>query len=474
MSTRDDRPGGTPDDDYSWLFADDAPSAPRRGSGAEAGADAGSGRPPLGPPGRTPVSPPPVSAVTPTGGVGAVDPADAKTQAMPRSGYPAVPPSTPSSAQTAATQRIPSTPVAPTPVASTPSNSGSPAHRPAPTSTAVPHGFRSPTGAPPAGDPPSSAATGGFPPPAPRRRGRGRVIRRIVILLVVALLAFYVVTPVWAWNQIARVEAEQATADTSGTNILIVGSDKRTDLTAAERKKLGTGNAAGQRTDSIMVLHIPESGEPTLVSLPRDSYVSIPGHNRNKINAAFAFGGPTLLVKTVEGATGLHIDGYVEVGFGGFVNVVDAVGGVEMCLAKAMKDKDAHVDLQAGCQVLDGTQALGFVRARHSQAKGDLDRVDNQRKLLAAITQKAVSPATLLPWRYYGLLSAGAKSVSIGKDTSLGEMVSFARGMRAVSSGNGTTTTVPIANANYPTSAGSAVQWDREKALAFFKELKTN
>jgi len=139
-----------------------------------------------------------------------------------------------------------------------------------------------------------------------------------------------------------------------------------------------------------------------------------------------------------------------------------------------MKDKDAHVDLKAGCQLLDGTQALGFVRARHSQAKGDLDRVDHQRQLLAAITKKAISPVTLLPWRYYGLLGAGAKSVSIGKDTSLREMIGFARGMRAVSSGKGVTTTVPIANANYSTSAGSAVLWDHNAALAFFSKLKDN
>lgn len=299
-------------------------------------------------------------------------------------------------------------------------------------------------------------------------------MRRVVILVLVALLAFFVVTPIWAWKQIDRVQAEQSTADTSGTNILVVGSDKRTDLSAAERKALGTGNAVGQRTDTIMLMHLPNKGEPTLVSLPRDSYVPIPGHNRNKINAAFAFGGPTLLVKTVEAATGLHIDAYVEVGFGGFVDVVDSVGGVDMCLSKAMKDKDAHVNLKAGCQVLDGTQSLGFVRARHSQAKGDLDRVDHQRQLLAAITKKAISPATLLPWRYYGLLSAGSKSISIGKDTSLREMIGFARGMRAVSSGKGVTTTVPIANSNYQTAAGSSVLWDHDKALAFFKKLKDN
>lgn len=119
-------------------------------------------------------------------------------------------------------------------------------------------------------------------------------------------------------------------------------------MTPAERAKLHTGNAAGQRTDSLMLLHVPESGPTALISLPRDSYVPIPGHGRNKINAAFAFGGPKLLIQTVEGVTGLRVDNYVEIGFGGFASIVDSVGGIKMCLPKAMKDKDAHINLPHG------------------------------------------------------------------------------------------------------------------------------
>src|SRR5258705_518154 len=92
----------------------------------------------------------------------------------------------------------------------------------------------------------------------------------------------------------------------------------------------------GRRTDSMMLMHTG-SGGTTLVSLPRDSYVPIAGHGSNKLNAAFAFGGPQLLVRTVEQATGVHIDHYAEVGFGGFVGVVDAVGGVRMCIKAPMK-----------------------------------------------------------------------------------------------------------------------------------------
>jgi LCP family protein required for cell wall assembly len=298
-------------------------------------------------------------------------------------------------------------------------------------------------------------------------------VLRIVIAVLAAWLVFLVVTPIWAWSNIARVKAEQPGASAKGTTFLVVGSDRRTGLTKQERREYGGGGGGTQRTDTIMLLRVPAHGEPTLVSLPRDSYVAIPGYGHNKINAAFSFGGPTLLVKTVQQATGMHIDGYVEVGFVGFVDVVNSVGGVHMCLKQPMKDKDAHVNLKAGCQTLNGAQALGFVRDRHSLANGDLGRVDNQRKLLAAITAKATSPATLLPWRYYGLLSAGSHSVTIGKKTSLWDVIKFGRAMRAVSSGHGKTTTVPIANANYMTSAGSSVLWDQAKAEKFFANLRS-
>jgi LCP family protein required for cell wall assembly len=283
---------------------------------------------------------------------------------------------------------------------------------------------------------------------------------------------FLIVTPAWAWGRIGKVENSTGSADHSrGTTFLVVGSDARSTMTAAERKEFGTGNAGGQRTDSIMLLHLPRSGDPTLVSIPRDSYVTIPGHGSNKINAAYSFGGAKLLTATVENATGLHIDGYLEIGFVGFVDVVNAVGGVHMCLAKAMKDKDAHVDLKAGCQELDGKQALGFVRARHSQTHGDLDRVEHQRQLLAAVMKEALSPATLLPWRYWSLVQAGSHALTVGDDTSLADVLRFTRGMRAVSSGHGTTTTVPIADANFTTSSGSTVLWDKDKAAAFFAAL---
>ncbi len=129
----------------------------------------------------------------------------------------------------------------------------------------------------------------------------------------------------------------------------MVGSDARDDLSDEEKKDLGTGSVAGQRTDTIMLLHVPGGDGPTvLISVPRDSYVPIPGHGSNKINAAYAFGGATLLIQTLENVGGVKIDDYVETGLGGFANIVNAIGGVELCPKRNMKDSKAHINLKKG------------------------------------------------------------------------------------------------------------------------------
>ncbi|WP_020576872.1 LCP family protein [Actinopolymorpha alba] len=318
------------------------------------------------------------------------------------------------------------------------------------------------------------------PPPGrlrgPRRRPRVRVLR-ILLFLLLAYLVMLVGVPLLAWSRVDKVAFEPAgtrPADSSGTNYLLVGSDSREGLTPEQRSKLGTGNAGGRRTDTIMVLHVPGlGGAPTLVSIPRDSYVPIPGHGRNKINAAFAFGGPKLLTETVENATGLRMDDYVEIGFGGFVGVVEGLGGVEMCLEKPIKDKKAHIDLPAGCQVLNGPDSLGFVRARYFDPKGDLGRVERQRQFLAAVMKETLSPSTLInPIRYTRVGLASGDALSVGESTGVIDTARFALAMRAVSSGAGITTTVPISDPNYSTPAGSAVRWDRTKALALFRALQ--
>jgi LCP family protein required for cell wall assembly len=295
------------------------------------------------------------------------------------------------------------------------------------------------------------------------------------VIVLVAVLVWLIAVPVYAWTRIDRVDdvpSGDRPGNQPGTTFLLVGSDSREGLTKAERKKLGTGSTEGQRTDTIMILSIPPGGEPALISVPRDSYVPIPDHGSNKINAAYALGGPELLVATVEQNTGLRIDAYTEIGFGGFVNVIDALGGIEMCLPKAIKDSDAHLDLPKGCQTLEGADALGYVRMRKADPLGDLGRVKRQRQMLAAIADEAASPITVInPVRYWRLSTASADAVTIGEDTTIVEMAKMGNAMRRVSGGQGLTLTVPVANPDAFTPVGSAVLWDEEEAAAMFDDI---
>ncbi len=297
----------------------------------------------------------------------------------------------------------------------------------------------------------------------------------VVGLLVLALVVWLVAVPVYAWSHVDRVAYTphgSRPADQPGTTYLLLGSDSRSGLTKAERKKYGTGHVGGQRTDTIMVLYVPPSGKPALISIPRDSYLPIPGHGSNKINAAFSIGGPKLMTRTVEQNTGLRIDQYVEVGFAGFVDVINAVGGVRMCIKKPIKDKDSHLNLKAGCQTLKGKNALGYVRMRKADPLGDLGRVQRQRQTLSAMAKKAASPASVLnPVRYWRLANAGTDSLAVGENASMWSMARMAIAMGKVSSKGGLTLTVPISNANAWTAAGSSVLWDKSKAHEMFSDI---
>jgi LCP family protein required for cell wall assembly len=295
------------------------------------------------------------------------------------------------------------------------------------------------------------------------------------------LLIFVVfIGGVWAYlefsitrvNAIADYDGRPAAA--SGTNWLVVGSDSRAGLTPAQEQNLATGGAAdagGQRTDTIMIAHIPaNSTKPTLLSLPRDSEVKIPGHGTSKINAAFSIGGPALLVKTVEGVTGLHIDHYAELGFGGFANIVDAIGGVNMCIDRDMNDPMTGINIKAGCQTLDGRNALGFVRMRYSSAtpRSDLDRVANQRKFIGALVSQIASPGTLLnPFSFFPLLSSAPGALSMDSGDHVHNLAGLAIAMRGISSGGVLTGTVPVTD-------GSATHWDKTKSTQLFDALKND
>ncbi|MEL4358685.1 MULTISPECIES: LCP family protein [unclassified Luteococcus] len=323
---------------------------------------------------------------------------------------------------------------------------------------------------------PRNRPAGPRPTGARGARGRGRKpwLRWLLIALA-AWLVWLVVVPLIALTSGTKVKEQpdgERPGQQPGTTTLLVGSDAREALTKEQQAQLGTGTETGKRTDTMMLLYTPPSGKPVLVSLPRDSYVEIPGHGRNKLNSAYSLGGPQLLVKTVEQDTGLRVDNYMEIGFDGFAGVVDALGGITMCLDKPMVDKDSHTNLPAGCQNLNGTNALGYVRMRKADPMGDLGRMKRQREMIGAIMKKATSPWTFInPVRYWRLNMAGAHAVGRGEDTGLGDVASAANAMRAISSGEGLTLAVPVSNPDAHTQAGSSVLWDDEKAGAMFGKM---
>jgi LCP family protein required for cell wall assembly len=326
-------------------------------------------------------------------------------------------------------------------------------------------------------------------PPPSARRPRGSVTgyrrRRILVgagALVLAWLAFMVWVPFHAWGEVHRIDASPAgsrPANSAGYDYVLTGSDSRQGLTPAQQKLLNTGSAqqvAGLRTDTIILVHVPSGGgEPAMISLPRDSYLPIPGHGYNKINAAYALGGPKLLVQTIEGVTGVYVDGYVEIGFGGFASVVDSLGGVDVCVAAVMKDAYSGVNLKPGCQTLDGQAGLAYVRDRYSDPLGDIGRVARQRQFLGAIMHKALSPSTVLnPWRYFGFATSAGAGLTVGQDTSLRDVTRVLQAMRSVSNGQGLSLTVPVSNPGLATPVGSAVKWDSQKALVLFNAIKND
>ena len=217
-------------------------------------------------------------------------------------------------------------------------------------------------------------------------------------------------------------------------NILVVGMDSRAGLSAAEKQLLSVGNDDSLSTDTIMIIHVPADGsKATLISIPRDSYVDIPGYLKNKINAAYAdavtytsgsasqkqAAGMNELVATVHELTGLSINHYVQVGFGGFYTIAKAIGGIPVDLCHSTDDtvayNEAHGEGQAGSNFvmsagqhdLTPVQALEFVRQRHNLPGGDLDREKRQQYFMKAAFKKIATAGVLLdPSQLSGLIKA--------------------------------------------------------------------
>jgi len=355
---------------------------------------------------------------------------------------------------------------------------------------------------PPAGVPPRLPPH--LDPRGPRgtRGGRAGGVARVGLTVAAAATAALVLAVsgsgygllVWSDAGIERVDAlptgtDRPAASAAGsTTFLLVGSDARTGMSARDMKRLHVGKATtavGRRADTMLLVHVSSQHDTvTAVSLPRDSYVTIPAHlgtdgtavpeRRNKLNAAYAVGGPPLAVATVERSTGVRVDHYLELDFLGFEELVDAVGGVDVCTPTALRDRKAGLRLPAGITRVDGETGLAFVRARNLDARADLGRIDRQQQFLAAMVSRVTSKDVLLdPRALVRFLDAALGSVRADHDLSRNELVELATQLRHVSGRDVRFRTVPVADPSYrPGRIGAVALWDDHAADDIFAAMR--
>jgi len=306
--------------------------------------------------------------------------------------------------------------------------------------------------------------------------------QRTVALVTSVLSAIVLLTAGCGWllanyvsSHLGRVNAGTAGTPHSGPlNILLAGVDVRSGLSRRQQLVLHVGRATGRNSDTLMVVHITgDHRRIQVVSLPRDSWVRIPGFGMNKINAAFGLGGPRLMVKTVEQATGLTINDFVEVNFLGFVKIIDALGGVDVCLPYAVNDPYSGLHMSAGRHHVGGIRALQFARDRHSFAQSDLARIADQQQLLSSVLAEAVSSGTLTnPVKFSRFLSAATGATKVDKNF---DVTSLADELRFIRPGAVSFTTVPLANTNFMAPNGElAVLWNRAAASTLFRKIRTD
>jgi LCP family protein required for cell wall assembly len=261
-------------------------------------------------------------------------------------------------------------------------------------------------------------------------------------------------------------------------NLLLVGSDTRSDEPTTGRDARGSALAGGgQRADVMMLVHLPnDRSSAAVVSIPRDSLVPVPEFGDTKINHAFAYGGPSLVITTVERLTGVRIDHFAVVDFSGFQDIVDTIGGVDVQVSQPTVAGEYR--LVAGRNHLDGRRALAYVRERHALPAGDLDRTRRQQNLIRAIMTKVgtINPARE-PIRTYRLLDAATKSVTVDETMTEDAMRSLSMSMLNLDGTDVAFLTAPVrGTGTADTSEGtlSVVYLDEERCAALWTALRTD
>ena len=295
-------------------------------------------------------------------------------------------------------------------------------------------------------------------------------------------------------SSIARIDVFNSINDrpektSKAENYLLVGSDTREGLTKEQMRELRVGStatAAGGRSDTMLIIHLSKSRDRAyIISLPRDSLVVIPEHvsssdkktiipdRKGKLNSAFSYGGAPLLIETIERATSIKIDHYVEVSFAGFAGIVDALGGIEVCTKVDIDDPKSHLVLSAGVHTLNGIEALKYVRTRDFDGRGDIGRMQRQQQFMSAVLNKATSSGTLLnPFKVKNFNNASLASVKLDSGLAPDDLLTLAKQMKNLSSGNVRTLTVPLSNANGRYDGLSVVIWDEVLGADLWRRVR--
>ncbi|GAB3587026.1 LCP family protein [Amycolatopsis endophytica] len=383
-----------------------------------------------------------------------------------------------------------------------------------PGNRAAPGGWTTPGNRTAAGRPPASRdrrppppRVRRRPPPPPRRSRRGaKIAVGLVSLLVMSLTGY-------AWAAMQGLVSGLTTTDVIDANqpadgardILLVGMDSRTDaqgnpLPEDLLAELRAGVADGEEnTDTLIMVHIPNDGSKAVaISLPRDSYVTIPGFGTHKINSAYARAkaaerkklqddgesdartievrsnqaGAKTLIQTVEQLTGSTIDNYASINLLGFSEITKAIGGVDVCLKDDVNDTYSGARFTKGQHTISGVEALEFVRQRHGLPRGDLDRVVRQQVFMAGMARKVLSAGTLAdPGKLSGLTDAIKKSVVLNQGW---DILGFAQQMKGLTGGQLEFRTIPVVDPDYSTPEdGKAVKVDPSEIRDFVQGVTT-
>ena len=243
-------------------------------------------------------------------------------------------------------------------------------------------------------------------------------------------------------DQITRLKLSALGGDVAGSvmNVLLVGSDSRGNVAASDARGFGQEVVGGQRSDTIMLLHIdPTAQRAAIVSVPRDLYVPIADTNySDRVNAAFALGGPDQLVATLQRTLGITIHHYVQVDFSGFKDIVDTVGGVTMYVPYPVRDSGSGLDLgRSGCWELDGNKGLSWVRSRNMEflingtwqadGRGDLGRIERQQDFIRRMMKKALSSGIGNPLTLNRLIGVGVRDVTFDSALSTKDLTTLGR-----------------------------------------------